>query len=106
METKYNCEKCQYKCSYLSEWNEHLTAKKHTGEKRKERSDKILEEQCKFCLYKSKKTTNMKLHILTNHSTKEERKNSMKFYCDKCDFGTNAEILFQRHLETQKHLNL
>lgn len=106
METKYNCEKCQYKCSYLSEWNEHLTAKKHTGEKRKERSDKILEEQCKFCLYKSKKTTNMKLHVLTNHSTKEERKTSMKFYCDKCDFGTNAEILFNRHLETQKHLNL
>jgi len=106
METKYNCEKCQYKCSYLSEWNEHLTTKKHTGEKRKERSDKILEEQCKFCLYKSNKTTNMKLHILTNHSTKEERKNSMKFYCDKCDFGTNAEVLFNRHLETQKHLNL
>jgi ribosomal protein L35 len=47
----------------------------------------------------------MKLHILTNHSTKEERKKEMKYYCDKCDFGTNAEILFQRHLETQKHLN-
>ena len=48
METKYNCENCQYKCKYLSEWNEHLTTKKHTGEKRKERSDKILEEQCKL----------------------------------------------------------
>ena len=47
----------------------------------------------------------MKLHILTNHSTKEERKKVMKYYCDKCDFGTNVEILFQRHLETQKHLN-
>ena len=29
METKYNCEKCQYKCSYLSEWNDHLLCKKH-----------------------------------------------------------------------------
>jgi ribosomal protein L35 len=47
----------------------------------------------------------MKTHILTHHSTKEERKNNMKYYCDKCDFGTNAEILFKRHLETQKHLN-
>lgn len=47
----------------------------------------------------------MKVHILTNHSTKEERKKEMKYYFDKCDFGTNAEILFQRHLETQKHLN-
>ena len=98
MEKKYNCEKCQYKCSYLSEWNEHSSSKKHTGEKRKERSDKILEEQCKFCQYKSTKTTNMKLHILTNHSTKEDRKKGMKYYCDKCDFGTNAEVLFNRHL--------
>jgi ribosomal protein L35 len=105
METKYNCEKCKYNCNYLSEWTEHLNTKKHTGEKRKERSDKILEEQCKFCQYKSNKTSNMKLHILTHHSTKEERKKEMKHYCDKCDFGTNADILFQRHLETQKHIN-
>jgi len=105
MEFKYNCEKCQYNCNYISHWNEHLVSKKHTGEKRKVRSDKILEEQCKFCNYKSAKLTNMKLHILTNHSTKEERKKEMKCYCDKCDFGTNAKILFQRHLETQKHLN-
>ena len=96
----------EYKCSYLSEWNEHSTSKKHTGQKRKERSDKILEEQCKFCQYKSNKTTNMKLHILTNHSTKEDRKKGMKYYCDKCDFGTNAEVLFNRHLETQKHIKL
>jgi hypothetical protein len=46
----------------------------------------------------------MKLHILTNHSTKEDRKKGMKYYCDKCDFGTNAEVLFNRHLETQKHI--
>jgi ribosomal protein L35 len=105
MDKKYNCEKCQYGCNYLSEWNEHLLCKKHTGEKRKERSDKILEEQCKFCHYKSNKTTNMKLHILTHHSTKEERQKEFKFYCDKCDFGTNADILFKRHLETLKHLN-
>jgi ribosomal protein L35 len=106
MEKKYNCEKCQYKCNYLSEWNEHLVSKKHTGEKRKERVDKILEEQCQFCQYKSTKTTNMKLHILTKHSTKEDRKKVMKYYCDKCDFGTNAEVLFNRHLETQKHTKL
>ena len=105
MELKYNCEKCQYNCNYISQWNEHLVTKKHTGEKRKVRSDKILEEQCKFCHYKSQKLTNMKLHILTNHSTNEERKKEMKYYCNNCDFGTNAEVLFKRHLETQKHLN-
>ena len=37
---------------------------------------------------------------------KEERQNQMKYYCEKCDFGTNAQILFNRHLETNKHINL
>ena len=26
-----------------------------------------------------------------------------KYYCEKCDFGTYAEILFTRHCETKKH---
>ena len=105
MDKKYICEKCQYGCNYLSEWNEHLLSKKHTGEKRKERSDKILEEQCKFCDYKPTKTTNLKLHYLNKHATKEERVKGFKFYCDKCDFGCFVDILFKRHLETLKHLN-
>ena len=102
-EFKYNCEKCQFKTTYLSHWNEHLTSKKHTGEKRKQRNDKIIEEQCKLCNYNSNKTTNMKLHMLTKHSTKEERQKEMKFYCEKCDFGCFVQILFDRHLETKKH---
>ena len=80
MDKKYICEKCQYGCNYLSEWNEHLLSKKHTGEKRKERSDKILEEQCKFCDYKPTKTTNLKLHYLNKHATKEDRVKEFKFY--------------------------
>ena len=103
METKYNCEKCQYKCNYLSEWNEHLTCKKHTGEKRKERCDKILVEKCTFCDYKSTKTSNMKLHILTHHSTKEDRKVNFKFYCEKCNFGCFSESCYNIHNLTQKH---
>jgi len=41
----------------------------------------------------------------TKHATIEERSKEFKFYCDKCDFGTFAEILFTRHLETKKHNN-
>jgi ribosomal protein L35 len=104
MELKYNCEKCMFQCNYLSQWNDHLVSKKHTDQKRKERNDKVLDEQCKFCSYNSKNSTNMKLHILTNHSTKEERQTKMKYYCENCDFGTNAEVLFNRHLETKKHM--
>jgi hypothetical protein len=106
MDKKYNCEKCQYKCNYLSEWNEHLECKKHTGEKRKERSDKILEEKCKFCDYKPSKTTNYKLHYLNKHATKEERIKEFPYYCEKCDFGCFGEILYQRHIETQKHIKM
>ena len=105
MEQKYNCEKCQYNCYYLSEWNKHLSSKKHNGEKRKERNDKFLEDKCKFCDYKPSKTINMKLHYLNNHATKEERQKEFKYYCDKCDFGCFINILFIRHLETQKHLH-
>ena len=79
MESKYNCEKCQYKCNYLSEWNEHLETKKHTGEKRKGRNDKVLVDKCGLCDYKPNKTTNLKLHYLNKHATKEERKQQFNF---------------------------
>ena len=45
----------------------------------------------------------MKTRQLTKHANKEERNKEFKFYCAKCDFGTFAEILFTRHLETKKH---
>ena len=90
----------------MSDWNEHLETKKHTGEKRKGRNDKVLVDKCGLCDYKPNKTTNLKLHYLNKHATKEERKQQFKFYCDKCDFGCFVEVLLNRHLETQKHLNL
>lgn len=105
METKYYCEKCQYKCNYQSEWNEHLESKKHTGEKRKSRSDKKLEDKCKCCNYIPKNLTNYKLHYLNNHANTEERIKEFTFYCEKCNFGCFEEILYQRHIDTKKHKN-
>jgi len=29
IEKKFYCEKCDYKCSYLSDWNKHLSTRKH-----------------------------------------------------------------------------
>jgi len=63
----------------------------------------LLEPNCKYCEYITKNLTCMKVHCLTHHSTKEDRKKEFKYYCDKCDFGTYAEILFTRHCETKKH---
>lgn len=99
----FECEKCKFKCNYISQWNDHLLSKRHTGEKRKERTDKILSDKCQFCDYKPSKTTNLKLHYLNKHATVEERKNGFIFYCNKCDFGCFTQILFTRHLETKKH---
>ena len=65
----------------------------------------IPNEKCKFCEYKPTKTTNLQLHYLNKHATKEERQTGFKYYCDKCDFGCFVSILYERHLETQKHLN-
>ena len=56
METKYDCEKCQYKCSYLSEWNDHLICKKHTTKEERKKNlnftvkNVILDVLYKFCL--------------------------------------------------------
>lgn len=103
MEYNFECIKCQYKCKFISHWNEHLKSKKHTGEKRKVRCDKELCDKCELCDYKSTKTTNMKLHYLNKHAIKEERQKIFPFYCDKCDFGVFVELLYNRHLETLKH---
>ncbi len=100
----FTCECCNYKCSYLSHWKQHIESEKHKNNGiRKERSDKILEPICKFCNYKTINLRSMKTHILTHHLEKDDRKKEFKYYCDKCDFGTFGEILFIRHCETNKH---
>jgi hypothetical protein len=45
----------------------------------------------------------MKVHILNNHKTEEDRKNEYSHYCDICDFGTNAESIFKKHIDSGKH---
>ena len=99
----------------------------------------ILEPKRKNCEYNTNNLTCMKVHFLTQHSNKEERKKEFtplkisiriadeistklpvtdleqaplrgavsnlhwyKYYCDKCDFGTYAEILFTLHCECKK----
>ena len=101
--SKYNCPVCNYSCNYESHWKQHLESNKHKNNGIQTRSDKILENKCKFCPFESDKLTNMNTHTLTKHSTPEERKKKFTYYCDKCDFGTYTEILFKRHTETKKH---
>jgi hypothetical protein len=89
---------------YESHWKQHIESNKHKNGGIQTRSDKVLEPKCKFCNFESNNLTNMTVHVLTKHSTPEQRKNDFKYYCEKCDFGTFTQILFTRHLETQKHI--
>ena len=38
-EYKYSCEKCVYKCNYISQWNNHINTELHKTGLRKKRSD-------------------------------------------------------------------
>ena len=107
LETKFYCVDCDYKCIYPAHWKQHIESDKHNnGGKRKPRCDKILTPQCELCSFTTNNLTNMKAHKLTKHLTKEDRKSTFTFYCDKCDFGTFGDILYTRHLETKKHNNI
>jgi len=102
--TEYYCEICDYKCYYNCHLEQHMNSNKHkNGGIRKQRPDKQLDTKCPHCPFEIKNSSNMLTHILTKHSTPEERKEKFKHYCEKCDFGTFTEILFNRHEETQKH---
>ena len=102
-EYKYVCEPCKYKTNYKSQWDKHIETEKHRTGKRKMRSDKKCPDKCPHCDYSNKNNTNMKLHILNKHSTKEERKAGFKYYCEYCDFGNFAKCVYDKHLNSKKH---
>ncbi len=60
-------------------------------------------DKCPYCVYNSTSSTGMKLHILNNHSTKEDRKKKFNYFCEYCDYGSFSEPLYKKHIETEKH---
>lgn len=80
-------------CLFPAHWKQHIESEKHKNEgKRKPRSDKKFEPKCKVCHYTTTRTTNMKLHYLNHHDTKEEQKKSLNIIVK----GVISGIL-QRH---------
>jgi hypothetical protein len=96
-EYKYYCEKCDYGTNYKSYWNIHETSVKHQRNINEE--FKYEPKKCERCNYTTLYSSNMKLHILNNHSTKEERKEGFKYYCEECDCGTSNLKQYEKHLE-------
>jgi hypothetical protein len=100
---KYTCEKCNYKCNYNSQWIKHCDSELHKTGKRKKRTDAKEISICKNCDYKTQNNTTMLKHVLNKHSTKEERKNKFKHYCELCDFGTFSKDTIEFHKNSEKH---
>jgi len=102
MESKFYCEKCNYRTDIASCYKQHLETTLHKIGKRKERCDKTL-YKCNKCSFENNNKNNYLNHILNNHSTKEERKEKFKYYCECCDFGVFVKSMMDTHLNTNKH---
>jgi hypothetical protein len=89
---KYNCECCKFKTNFPSEWLVHIKSKKH------ERQGQPKTYKCENCDYEGLNHWNLKMHILSQHATKEERQ-QQKYYCADCD-----QVFFSSAYKT-KHIN-
>ena len=100
---KYNCDRCDFHTNAKSLYEKHKITGKHMTGKRTERCDKKLLDKCPNCDYTTISNTNMKLHILNNHSTKKERKEKFNYYCEHCDYGSFGKTLYNKHINSEKH---
>ena len=99
----YQCEKCNYKCKFKSEYDRHCNSELHKTGKRGVKKNKV-NRVCQICkLYEASCNTNLKNHILINHKTTEEREKEYTNYCKTCDYGSFSKKLFDKHLATKKH---
>jgi len=100
--SKFKCEECNYKTNYKSSYDKHLRSVLHQTGERKIRSDKK-NKNCNICEYSCSTEKNLKSHKLIYHLTKDDRKEKFKYYCEKCDYGNDCNILYKKHLESKKH---
>ena len=96
---KFNCILCIYKTNKPSDWIKHIKSKKH------ERNGKRKIIHCDICNHDSLTHWNYKMHMITNHSTKEERI-KQKYYCFDCDQVFFCLQYKKTHDNSTKHKNL
>jgi hypothetical protein len=92
----FNCIDCNYHTTKPSDWVKHVDSKKH------ERHGGKKESKCNKCDYKAFNHWNLKIHILSQHSTLEERIKS-KYYCDSCDRVFFSQLYKDRHDNGKRH---
>jgi hypothetical protein len=103
---KYFCETCNFGCDYISIWNQHIETTKHknNGKLIRTNTKERCNKKCDKCYYIAKHTIGLKIHILTNHSEKEDREKEFTYYCKECDYGTFHSNMFNIHCDTKRHL--
>ena len=99
-----HCIKCNKTFTSNTHYLIHCETELHKTGKRKTRTDKQGELKCNICnLYSTRQQSTLKIHILNNHSSIEEKKKEYKYYCEYCDIGYLVEYKFNTHLDTLKH---
>lgn len=96
---KYYCKFCNYSTDHACDWIKHSETDKH------QRNGKKKIHKCNECEYESNSKWNMNIHLLSSHSTQEERKKS-KFYCKDCDQVFFCKLYLDKHNSGKKHKNV
>ena len=96
---KWNCSLCNYGTNKPSDWIKHTNSKKH------ERNGEKKPIYCEFCNLESLTHWNHRMHLLSKHSTKEERM-KQKYYCEDCDHVFFCSTYYNTHINGVKHKNM
>jgi len=92
------CQLCNYKTNRTTDWLRHIKSNRHLRQGTKKIS------KCEECDIVFASHCTLKHHILTTHSTKEERSKS-KYYCETCDYVFISKLYYDKHMNGIKHKN-
>ena len=94
----FNCYLCKYSTSKSADWIKHQKTRKHLREGIPKTTI------CNICDFSTSSHWNLKLHILSHHSTKEERQN-YRHYCEICDLVFFCSAYKNKHTSGKVHNN-
>ena len=93
---EYYCECCDVKVNHMNNWVKHINSSKHL------RLGQPKRIECTICERKFINHITQKHHMLSTHSTKEERSKE-KYYCESCDYVFISKLYMDKHIEGKLH---
>ena len=95
---KFNCELCKYSTIKPSDWIKHIESLKH------QRNGNKKPRRCDICNMEFFSHWNLKYHVLSHHSTLEDRM-KQKYYCNDCDQVFFCSLYMDKHMNGKRHKN-